>query len=170
MATDFEAKMTFGSSADDVFAMFCDPEYTKLRCAETGGSEIEVSSDVAEDGSAVLTMNRQVPAEVPSFAQSFVGETIEIDETHRWGPPEADGSRTADITCAFGGLPVGFNGQATLTDNGSADDSERTIFLLKASVKASIPFMGGKIEAVVRDQTLRLTAKENEVARGWLEK
>ena len=170
MATNFEAEMTFGSSAVDVFAMFCDQEYLKLRCSETGGSEIEVSSDVAEDGSAVLTMKREVPSEVPSFAQSFVGETIEIDETHRWGPPEGDGSRTAEIRCAFGGLPVGFNGQARLTDNGAADDSERTRFHLSASVKAAIPFMGGKIEAVVRDQTLRASAKENKVARGWLEK
>ena len=168
MATNFEVEMTFGSSADEVFAMFCDPKYLELRCAETGGIDIEVSSAVDAAGGAVLSMKRSVPAEVPSFAKSFVGDTIEIDETHTWSPPASDGSREAAITCSFGGLPVGFTGQASLVDSGDGPADDRTTFHLDASVKAAIPLMGGKIEGVVRDQTLRATAKENKVARGWL--
>ncbi len=170
MATSFEVEMTFGSSADEVFAMFCDPKYLELRCSETGGSDIEVSSVVDAEGGAVLTMKRSVPAEVPSFAKSFVGDTIEIDETHTWSPPTADGSREAAITCSFGGLPVGFSGKATLADSGDASADDRTTFHLEAAVKAAIPLMGGKIEGVVRDQTMRATGKENKVARGWLAK
>jgi len=169
MATEFDVEMTFGSSAEDVFEMLCDHEYQELKCTETGGSDIEVIAEFFDDDTVELTMKRTVPADVPSFAKSLVGETIAVVETYQWGPAGEDGSRTAEVLCTFGrGDTITFSGQVTMSENGSVDDSERTVFQMRAAAKAKIPMMAGKIEKMVRDQTLRAAKKENEVGRNWL--
>jgi uncharacterized protein YndB with AHSA1/START domain len=163
MAREFSAEQSFAAPCEQVFAMLSDPAYLAWLCSHTGGHDVHVSSDPTDDGGAVLVLNRTLPAKVPSFAKPFLGETIEVDERHTWGPPAQDGSRDGTFTATFGGAPASVAGTMRLEPSG---DGVRR--LISGEAKASVPLVGGKVEELVRDQLMRLVNKEQQVGSDWL--
>ncbi len=79
-----------------------------------------------------------------------------------WTAAATDGSRTAELTVSFGSSPVAVHGTMRLdpTDSGAQ-------IVIDATAKSSVPFIGGKVENLTRDQTLRAIAKEEEFAGTW---
>lgn len=162
MATQINDVQRYRASPADVFAMLCDPAFIE-RKGEASGS-IEVSADVESEGDSVVLVSRRVlPAKLPSFAKSLVGETITLIETQKWGPASQDGSRAAKFHVDFGKNPISFNGEITLSEDG-AD----TTLTTTGVIKASVPLFSGKIEAVALDWTRRYLRKELSVGTEWL--
>jgi hypothetical protein len=102
---------------------------------------------------------RSLPAELPSYAKSLVGDSIRIIETRVFGPAAADGRRDGTIAVDFSGAPMAAHGTLLLAADGIA-----TIFDLAVSLKASVPLIGGKLERLAADQIQRALAKEEQVA------
>jgi hypothetical protein len=161
MAKEFTYKQTFGSDPVSVFTMLRNPEYVQAKCAATGSLETTVDVSEFADGSVTITSTRVLPAEVPAAAKKFVGETISATETQEWSPPAADGSRSATVTVDFSG-PLAFSGRLALRPFG--DGSE---VMTEGSFKASVPFVGGTIESVAAEQTVRYLGAEERVAAEW---
>jgi hypothetical protein len=103
-----------------------------------------------------------MPAAVPSYATPFVGDTITITEVQTWGPVQADGTASADVTVAFNS-PISYRGTISLVPGGIGSVAHNT-----GDFKASVPFVGGKVERVAAEQTERYLAKEVSVAADWL--
>ncbi len=74
------------------------------------------------------------------MAKKFVGSSVEVTQTEKWGVPDASGSRTATVDISVGGVPVSVSGSEALDAN-----AEGTNFAIEAKVSSSIPFIGGKI-------------------------
>ena len=165
MAKDFAAEQQFAASPEEVFAMLSDPDYLTVLLERTGGRDVTVSSEPTADGGAELGLGRLLPAKVPSFAKPFLGETIEVDERHTWGPADDDGAREGTFTATFGGAPASVQGTLRLEPDGEGG----TRRVIQGKAKASVPLVGGKVEDLVRDQLMRLVRKEQEVAGHWLE-
>ena len=132
------------------------------RAERTGAFDIAVDVTETPDGGAVITCTRSMPAEVPSYAAPFVGDTITITERQAWGPAAADGSRTADVTVDFNS-PLAYRGTIELV--ASADGS---VARNAGQFKASVPFVGGKVEKVAAEMTQKYLAKEATVGAEWL--
>lgn len=157
MATRLEFEQTFPGSATRVLALLHDPEFIVEKAESTKAFDIEVDVAVADDGSVTIVSTRSMPAEVPSYATAFVGEHLTITETQRWSTPAADGSATADVTVDFH-APLTYIGTISLRPSG-----DQTVLDNRGEFKASVPFVGGKVERVASEMTEKYLAKEAEV-------
>lgn len=162
MATKLETTQTFSVDARTVRAMQSDPAYIAFRAERTGA--VSVTSTVTPDptGGVTIDIERVFPAQVPSFAKSFIGETITVTEQYAWGPVADDGSSRATMTASFS-APMSLTGTVTMDSDGST-----TTLRTSAELKASVPFVGGKVEDLAKEQFLRYLRAEEKLAVAWL--
>lgn len=162
MATSFSYDQSFAAEPAIVMAMLRDPAYVRSKGERTGAHDVQVEVAEGPDGGVTITSIRTMPAEVPSYAQPFVGDTLTVTEVQAWGPLADDGTATATVTVDFH-APLAYNGQIALEPG-----PEGTVLRNSGQFKASIPFVGGKVEGVAREQTERYLAKEATVGAEWL--
>ena len=159
VATALSASLDFPADPVAAYALVTDESYVTAVAAATGGQQIEVSVVPSPDGGAVGTSTRVLPAALPSYARALVGDTLALTEVRTYGPAGPDGSRSGTVAVTFDGAPVRIDGTLALapSEGGSA-------CAMHASVKASVPFLGGKIESFAAEQVRAFLAKEAEVA------
>jgi len=164
VATKFRFEQTYVADPSTVWAMLSDPAFITSKCERTGSMETTV--DVTDDGEDgfTLTSTRILPANLPSVAKPFVGDTLTVTETQVWGAAAAGGSRTGTTSVDFG-APMSFSATLTLSPGGDG-----TTMVTEGAFKASVPFVGGKIEKVASDETTRYLEKEQLVGTEWLAK
>lgn len=162
MATEFEGSMRFPAKPEVVFAMFADTKYVLWK--HENMAAFDILADVSSDGPAtVIKSSRRLPAKIPAAARSLVGDSILIEETHKWGPAKADGSRTAEVAATFGSAPMFINGSMHLEPEASG-----SVVRVRIVAKASVPLLSGKLESVAGEQFLRALNKEEGIAPEWL--
>jgi hypothetical protein len=162
MSTDLTYEQSFAADPATVMAMLRDPEYVREKGERTGAHDITVEVTDTADGGVVITSSRSMPAEVPAYAAAFVGDTITVTEVQTWTPPSNDGSTTAIVTVAFNS-PIAYRGTITLAGGPTGSVARNS-----GRFKASVPFVGGKVERVAAEQTQRYLAKEVTVGAEWL--
>ena len=162
VATSFSFDQEFAADPATVLAMLRDPAYVQHKAERTGGTGVSVAVAPGDDGGFTLTCTRSLPAEVPSYAKSFVGDTITVSEVQVWSAAGVDGSASATATVDFH-APVAYTGSVELAASGTG-----TVARNRGEFKANVPFVGGKVERLVAEQTQRYLAKETEIAADWL--
>ena len=162
MATTLTFEQKFPGDPMTVMTMLRDPAYVLQKGERTGSHDITVDVAEAADGGVVITCTRSMPAEVPSYAAPFVGDTITITEMQTWSAPAADGSAQADrhrrVQLAH----------RVLGHHHPVPGGAGSVALNEGSFKASVPFVGGKVERVAAEQTEKYLAKEATVGAEWL--
>ena len=162
MATKLTYEQEFPADPTTVMAMLRDPAYVQEKAERTGSHDITVDVTETADGGVVIACTRSMPAEVPSYAAPFVGDTITITETQAWSALAADGSAHADVTVEFNS-PLAYSGTITLSQGAGG-----SVALNEGSFKASVPFVGGKVERVAAEMTEKYLKKETTVGTEWL--
>ena len=142
-------------------AMLLNPAYIEARALATGALTLESSVTTEPNGQATVVITRSLPSEMPAFAATIVGETLTITETQVW-QPEFLGQCFGNFSVTFS-APLTFIGTASITTDG-----DNTVITTEGELKASIPFMGGKVENLAKEQTERYLRKEQEFALTWL--
>ena len=160
MSTSFQFDQTFPGTPGAVLAMLQDGDYVRQRCDRTGSQDTTVDITGTPGQDCVVKSVRVLPT--PASAKAFVGDTITVTETQTWSAPQADGSASATTIVEFGG-PMVFNGTLTLTGAGDS-----TTVGTSGDFKASIPFMGGKMEKAALEQTERYLKAEEGIGQEWL--
>lgn len=162
MSTHFSHLQQFPADPATVLALLRNPEYVRAKGERTGGRDVEVTVEDGAEGGVTITSHRTMPADVPSYARSFVGDSLTVTEVQVWSAPDADGSATASVTVDFH-APITYTGTIRLTP-----DAQGSAALNEGTFTASVPFVGGKVEKVAAEQTQRYLAKEESVAQEWL--
>ena len=163
MATKMNGELHFKADPATVYAMVTDPAYVKEKNERTGGQNVVANVDDLGAEGAKIVVSRDLPAEVPAYAKKFVGEQISTIQTDEWGPENADGSYSATMNVTFGKAPLEVNGTFSIeAEDGGA------VLIVRSAAKASVPFVGGKVEGVAADQFQRAVRKEQEVGNEWL--
>lgn len=162
MATSFTHEQAYAADPATVMAMLQDVDFIRAKCERTGSLETTATVTPGPDGACTIVSTRVLPAEVPAAARAFVGETLTVTETQVWSAPAADGSRSAQVAVDFG-APMTFSSTMTL-----APAEGGTRVRTEGSFKASVPFVGGKIESSAAEQTARYLVKEEQVGNEWL--
>ena len=147
-----------GATPEQVHAMLADPEFREEVCAYQGYPEREVSIEPKGDGMTVVVDQHRPADEVPSFAQKFVGDQINILQEEDWSDPTH-----ADLTVTIPGKPGHMSGTIVLKG-----DDAGTTETVNVEVKVKIPLVGGKIESFIADLLLHALKAENKVGRDWL--
>lgn len=161
MATKIDFTQQFAADPASVRAMLTDDAYARLRAERTGAISVDVSIEDQSDGGVTVTIARALPADVPSFAKSFVGETLKVDETYAW-PASSDGTGSASFSAAFS-APITFRGHVTIEADGDG-----TVVRTHGEIKASVPLVGGKVEGFAKESMERYLRAEQKVGTEWL--
>lgn len=159
---ELRTQLRFDADPATVFAMLTDEEYIGRKAK--AANAIRHEATVTRDGDQVtIRLLRVMPPDVPDFVRRFVGESIDLEQTDIWRPAQPDGSREGTISIDMVGAPVTMRGEMSLQPTGAS-----SIATIEGKIKASVPFVGGKIEEAVRDGLLEAATREEQVAQAWL--
>ncbi|MFT3877859.1 MAG: DUF2505 domain-containing protein [Propioniciclava sp.] len=99
----------------------------------------------------------------PAAVRAFIGTELTFTQTITWGPREADGARTGNVTIDIKGAPASLGGTVRLAPTASGSsldwDGEFTV---------SVPFVGPSVEraaAPMIEESLDVIGSQ---ARVWL--
>lgn len=161
MATRFTHTQTYDATPEAVFAMLSDQGFVESKATASGALTVEASVTSNPDGTTTIVSRRTFPSEVPSWAKSMTGDTITLTETQTWSALTGSGC-TAEFSVDFGKMPITYSGTIVLSG------SQTSTVVSDATLKASIPLMGGKVESLVKEQTVRYLDKEQSTGNAWL--
>jgi hypothetical protein len=145
---DLHREMSYPAPLERVVAMMIDPEFQRTRCESQHALDWTITVDPEDATPATpritVTTRRKLPTDqIPEFVRKFVGAAIQLEEITTWLPGDAD-SRTAEVRLSVAGAPVTMTGRYVFTSEGAG-----TREVADGKVKASIPFLGGKVEEAV---------------------
>lgn len=150
------------ATPEQTFALAVDPAFREAVCEATRALRYDVS--VATDGdTASVTVSRTMPAEVPDIVRSFIGETVDVVQSERWGPPDADGERRADLVVQVKGQPATMQGTATIRRAGGG-----SVVAIEGDLDVAVPFFGKKVEPEIAKGIYAAIEKEQQTGRDWL--
>jgi hypothetical protein len=149
----------YAVSPAELLEVLTDQAFLDARGAKFGAN---APSTVQHGADAIVVVTpRQLPLDqVPSAFRGFVGSG-ELVQTDTWevGSGEPSGTWTTDV----GGAPVKVGGthRITATDTGCS-------YAVEATIKATIPFIGGAIESQVGGYLKSLIRTEQDFAADWI--
>lgn len=135
--------LTYGAAPDAVFAMLCDTSWRERVCELARATSYDVHVDDRGDD-VTVTVRRVIPADLPDGIRKFLGDTVEVEQEERWGPPDAGGTRRAGIRVRIKGQPASMEGTSVLSGDASGSTLQVT-----GDVRVKVPFLGAKIEPEV---------------------
>lgn len=150
------------ATPEQAYALAVDPAFREAVCEATRAVDYDVSVD-SDGESAAVTVRRTMPADVPDFVRKFVGETVDVVQTERWGLPAAAGERTAALEVQVKGQPATMRGTATIQRTGTGSE-----VVIEGDLKVAIPLLGRKIEPEIAKGIYAAIEKEEETGRAWL--
>lgn len=160
----FTAQISYDAPPDAVFAMLTDKGFQDRKLAETGSLEYSSTIDIAGNG-AVITTNRTLPADrVPDAFRSLLGGKLSVVQTETWASAEPGGSRTGEVSVQIPGAPLKMIGSLDLASDGHGG----TIETVNGDLKASVPFIGGRIEKAAEPALRAAIDVEQRIGRQWL--
>jgi hypothetical protein len=127
------------TDVESVYALISDPAFREEAVSIVGGQDIEVTIEPSGDGHTVTVIQTQ-PATVPDFVKKFVGDSVKVKQVERWGGPDGNGNRSAEVKFTVIGQPAGMLARVDLTGEGDVS------FVVDGDLKVSVPFLGRKIE------------------------
>jgi hypothetical protein len=151
-------QLRYDAPPDRVYAMLGDPAFREEVCDFQG--VLRRCVKVAPDGAGMTVEIDQTQAAtgIPSFAQKFVGDRIQIIQHEAWAS-----ATLADLFVEIPGKPGSMRGTISI-----APDPAGSIQTVAAEVKVSIPLIGGKLERLVGDLFVSALKAENRVGRDYL--
>lgn len=158
MSKNIRHDLTYDAPVADVAAMLADPTFREEVCDYQRVISKKVTIKQSGEGMDVVIDMVQPARGIPSFAQKFVGDTINIVQTESWSSPTQ-----GDITVTIPGKPGDMSGTAVLKESGSG-----TVETVALTVKVNIPLVGGKLEGLIAGLLEKALVAENTVGREWL--
>jgi uncharacterized protein YndB with AHSA1/START domain len=164
MAKSVTHTITYPKPVEEAWAAITNPDFQQGKLDDGGATNIQVSIDVAPNGSAELVLERDNPAAgVPSVVKKVVGETAHVIERVSWSAPDATGARTAELVTDFVGVPISMSGSLDLRPKGDVTD-----LVMNATFKAAIPLVGGKFEETALNESVKTLDAEQAFANRFM--
>jgi hypothetical protein len=151
------------ADAESVYRVLVDADHLEARLRELGGKDPALLERTVDDSGARLKLRHSVGVEfLPSVMRRFTGGDLVLDRVETWTPQSAGGYRgTFEVTVR--GLPGKITGRQSLHDVEGGSESS-----VEGDVDVPVPFVAGKIEAVVNEQVGALLDAEDEFTRRWM--
>lgn len=153
MSKSLSYDLTYDAPADAVMRMLLDPAFRDAVCEAQHATSHQVES-------APPVMHVEYTQQVrgiPSFATSFVGDTITVVQDETWTGSDAR------VTIRIPGKPGSVSGTFTVTERGG-----KTVESARLEVTVKVPLLGGRLESLVVDLFLKALKREERTGREWL--
>ncbi len=161
MSKKFTNTDPYDASVDQMWAMIDNQEYYTAKYESLGASNITFTQFTASDDAITFTNERDVPADLPSFAKKIIGDTNHVTHTERW--TRSGDSATCSVEIRIKNVPGGTTGTMDITSSGSGSS-----WAANFDIKFSVPLVGGKLEGLMRDETASNFKQEKAFNDQWL--
>jgi hypothetical protein len=163
MSRPIDYRTTSPYPAARMHTAMADPEYLRARLTRMGGKGAELLEHRAEGDGVRYRLRQGLDKELlPALVQTLVPGDLVIERAETLRPDPAGGYR-GDVDVRVPGTPVTAGGAMRLTD--AAAGSE---FAVRANVRVSVPFIGGKLESMIAEQVVKLLAAETDFTKEWI--
>jgi len=152
----FNRDHAYAHSTDALFALFTDAKEIEAKQTALGARDIRVEECQRDDDEAIVTIVRELPAEVPGILSTFLQPWNTVEQSERWGIYD-DGIYQADLAIDIANVPVTISGTLELepVDEGCINHIHMTI-------ESGIPFVGKTLADFVAIDCKRIIAEEYE--------
>ncbi len=125
---------------ESAFAVIATEDFQRDKVAEVCTS---ASATLREQGDVLIIDGERVlpTTDMPRAVVAAAGDQLRITEQQIWSPPDARGSRHAELEMSVQGLPLSMTGRASLTPDG-----EGSVLTFDGNLTCGLPLVGGKIE------------------------
>jgi hypothetical protein len=154
----FSHDMSYDATPEEVAEMLADRSFREKVCEAMESIRWDVSVDGAGKGMEVVVDQTQKAAGIPSFAQKFIGDSVQIIQRESW-----NSETEADLELEIPGKPGYLKGSIQL-----AVDGEGTIETVSGDLKVKMPVVGGKLEDMIASLLRSALKTEEKVGRAWL--
>lgn len=155
---DFDVEYAYACGPERLHETLTDRAHVEAKLAATGGGEI------VEIGPYRIETTREIAAPLPGFAAKLFGDTQHVRQVEEWtAPTPAEPAFVGTFTGTAAGTPVVVTG--TLRIHPAADSCSLRI---RGQVEAKVPFVGGKIAELVREQVVKNLDREHAFTATWL--
>ena len=108
MSKKFTNTDPYDASIDQMWAMLSDQGYHQAKYEALGAGNISFTEFNADSSAITMKNERDVPADLPSFAKKIVGETNHVTQTERW--TRSGDSASCSIEIQIKNVPGGTTG------------------------------------------------------------
>lgn len=154
----FLHETAYETDPDTVYAMLTDPAFREEVCRSQQVLRYTVTVEETAEGVTVDVDQVQAARFIPSYAQSFVGPEIEIEQRETWHTPT-----DATLVVTIPGKPARMLGTVSLRVR-----EGRTVETVAGEIRVGIPLIGGKIEGMVGDVFRLALEAEHTVGAAWV--
>lgn len=158
MATKLNAILDFPADAPTVFAMFSEPSYLEVKCAQS----VRGSFNITDSESGQLICIERSLDEIPETYRKFLGSDLMIKEEQNW-QLASDSTFQAELKITIEGKPILLSGTLTLTNTESGSK-----LYIDAEVVVSIPLFGAMAENFIGEHFSAVIADEQTIGLQWL--
>lgn len=156
MTTTLNIDLAYDASQATVFAMLTDPTFRERVCDAQGASRRSV--DIGGAPLEIHIERTQPTAGAPAVAKRLVPTEVTVEQHEVWSTETA---AVLDITTT--GNIAEIRGHTALSE--SAGRTTQTVHL---SIKVSVPLVGGRLEALVKDLMEKAYRAEHEIGVAYL--
>jgi hypothetical protein len=143
--------------------MLTDEAFLRAKLDDRGDTDIQVLECGPGPGGFRIVTRRTVALDVPGFARRFPRPTNTVTQTDLWSDTDTAGARTGTWQVEASGVPVTMTGTMTLTGG-----SRLAVEDIDGEDSSSVPFIGGRLAALVGRTAVDNLAAEHAFARRWL--
>ncbi len=160
MAAEYE------STVEQVHRAFSDEKYWLVRLGDSGSDDATLDTfAVDEDGGIRIATTQTLRAHrLPAVVTQFHRGDLSFLREETW-TPMVDGRATAVVVGTIPGAPASLIAHTVLAPATARPGSRMA---LKVTVEVRVPLVGGKIEAFIGNQLLRLLRAEQRFTTVWI--
>ena len=163
MSRQFDYQATSPNPAVAVFAAMIDADCLRARLAKLGGRDAALLEYEADAESARFRVRHGLDSsDMPSAVRNFLPSDFVINRLETWRRT-SDGRYAGMAEVQVPGTPASATGQMGLRDIAAGSELR-----VRTDVTVKVPLLGGRIEATVGDQILKLLEAETAFTLDWL--
>ncbi|SKB04334.1 DUF2505 domain-containing protein [Aeromicrobium choanae] len=136
-------KFEYPASPEQVFGLVSDQGFRERSCERQGARDYSVTVE-EQGGATVVTIVRTMESDMPDFIKKLTGDSVTVTQVEKWGPADAAGTRTAEVSVDIHGQPARMLGTSTIAGSGNVSTMS-----VDGDVKVSLPLIGRRIEPEV---------------------
>ncbi|MFK8031494.1 MAG: DUF2505 domain-containing protein [Gammaproteobacteria bacterium] len=150
------AKHEYPCSSAELYQLFTRDGFHSDKFSACGARNIEVLESEKTDDTFSITLDREVPADVPGVLKSLIGEWNTVTQTEEW-EDVGDAEFICDFALSTEGVPAEISGTMNVMPHGDG-----CVNHVEMEITSSVPLLGKKLAQFIGKDAEKTLGKEYE--------
>lgn len=148
------AKHEYSCTSGELYELFSSDGFHSDKFAACGARNVEVVESEKTDDTFSITLDREVPADVPGVLKSLIGEWNTITQTEEW-EDVGDDEYICDFALSTEGVPAEITGTMNVMPQGKG-----CVNHVEMEIESSVPLLGKKLAQFIAKDAEKTLGKE----------